>query len=320
MGLINRLEERVLRGLRYRYKKLPGVDTISHKSLDLVNLDGESASAKIAQAILSQSPFLLSRFGSEEVKWYINYKLLSRPYINRVASFVKCETEYWKKDDRVIDNLTFQPKDLSMTEVFVKATDEAIPRIDLMGSWLKQEQSTFINFHSSCDFAYLVDIEPYYHQEPWSSSLEGKKVLVIHPMEESIRKQYSKRRLLFNDQRVLPDFELVTLKAKYFDEPGFDTWLKIFNFYIDEINKIEFDVAIIGCGSWGMPLAAEIKKKGKVALHLGGATQILFGIIGSRWETLYPGFNERFVNEHWVRPQSHETPVWAKNYDGNSYW
>ena len=47
-----------------------------------------------------------------------------------------------------------------------------------------------------------------------------------------------------------------------------------------------FDVAIIGCGAYGMPLAAMLKQAGKQAIHLGGATQLLFGIKGKRWEEI----------------------------------
>jgi threonine dehydrogenase-like Zn-dependent dehydrogenase len=38
---------------------------------------------------------------------------------------------------------------------------------------------------------------------------------------------------------------------------------------IDEIGKIDFDVAILGCGAYGLPLAAAIKGMGKQAIHLG---------------------------------------------------
>ena len=50
-----------------------------------------------------------------------------------------------------------------------------------------------------------------------------------------------------------------------------------------EAVKIDFDTAIIGCGAYGFPLAAKLKAAGKQAFHMGGATQLLFGIKGSRW-------------------------------------
>ena len=52
------------------------------------------------------------------------------------------------------------------------------------------------------------------------------------------------------------------------------------NYMFDEAMKKNFDVAIIGCGAYGFPLAAKLKQAGKIVIHLGGATQLLFGIIG----------------------------------------
>jgi hypothetical protein len=314
-------DERILRSLRDHYKRLYQINTADYKSKALINISGQQVSDIISTAIRDGKPFVVSRFGSEEIKWYVHYLRLSSCYLARVWYYTTCKTETWKKEGRIIDNLTLQPKSLAMTEAYVRAMNSAIPEIDLLGSWLSLEQSPEIQKKLRCkQFAFLVDIEPYYHPEPWSAALEGKKVLVVHPMVKSIDSQYEKRKLLFANQMVLPEFELITLQAKYFDDPVYNTWQKIMNFYTDEVEGLEFDVAILGCGSWGMPLAAHIKRMGKPALHLGGATQVLFGIIGNRWETQYPGFTDRFVNKHWVRPLDEETPAWAKNYDKNSYW
>ena len=51
-----------------------------------------------------------------------------------------------------------------------------------------------------------------------------------------------------------------------------------------EISEIDFEIAIIGAGAYGLPLGAFIKKIGRQAIHLGGATQILFGVRRARWE------------------------------------
>jgi hypothetical protein len=320
MVTINKIEERIYRSLRGRYKQFYGINTRDFKSHALVNLRGQDVSDIISEAIRKKNPFMLSRFGSVEIGWYVQYKLLSMSYTSRVLSFIKCKTSTWQQTGRIIDNMTFVPKSINATEAFIDTMDMAIPQIDLLGSWLKLEQSVHVKLSDYAKFAYLLDIEPYYHKTPWSESLAGKKVLVIHPMVKSIEQQYNKRTMLFENRNLLPEFELITLQAKYFDDPVYDTWLKIYLFYLEEIYKMDFDVAIIGCGSWGMPVAAQIKKMGKIAIHLGGATQLLFGIIGTRWETLYPGFKERFVNEHWVRPMHEETPGWAKNYENNTYW
>ena len=39
-----------------------------------------------------------------------------------------------------------------------------------------------------------------------------------------------------------------------------------------------FDIALIGCGAYGFPLAAFVKGIGKKAVHIGGPLQLFFGI------------------------------------------
>ena len=85
--------------------------------------------------------------------------------------------------------------------------------------------------------------------------------------------------------------------------------------------KIEFDVAIVGCGAYGFPLAAKLKQAGKQAIHLAGATQLLFGIKGKRWEE-DPAFEyvRKFFNEAWVYPDETEKPKNASVVEGGCYW
>ena len=50
------------------------------------------------------------------------------------------------------------------------------------------------------------------------------------------------------------------------------------------IKDVDFDIALIGAGAYGLPLTLYCKSLGKMALQTGGATQTLFGIMGKRWE------------------------------------
>jgi hypothetical protein len=57
---------------------------------------------------------------------------------------------------------------------------------------------------------------------------------------------------------------------------------------------------------------------GKKGVHLGGATQLLFGIRGKRWDDdpdLQP-----LYNEHWVRPHSEEVPKDFQTLEKGAYW
>jgi hypothetical protein len=68
----------------------------------------------------------------------------------------------------------------------------------------------------------------------------------------------------------------------------------------------------------GFPLAAHVKRMGKKAIHMGGATQILFGIKGKRWDT-HPVIGAMY-NEHWVRPALEDVPQQANKVEGGCYW
>ena len=101
-------------------------------------------------------------------------------------------------------------------------------------------------------------------------------------------------------------------------KPQYETWFDALDNMQNEILKKDFDIAIIGAGAYGLPLAAFVKGIGKQAIHMGGATQILFGIKGTRWDTI-PEIN-KYYNEFWTRPSEQETPKDYKIVEGGSYW
>jgi hypothetical protein len=309
-----------LRKIFQKYKKCKGESLI--KSIKN-EISISQFNFFVSNAIITKSPLMISRFGSEEIKWYLNYKVSRYGKMQRAWYYIINEVDVWRDVTkmRLIKNLSFVPSTEEMSKTFFEEYTTAIPKIDILGSWLYLEKSQLISLNAKTRSIYLGHLEPYYSENPWTMALEGKKVLVIHPMKKSIESQYLKRKLIFGNKQILPDFHLEVLQAPYFDDPRFGSWQAIMEFYKSEVLKYNFDVAILGCGSWGMPLAGYIKDMGKIAIHLGGATQILFGIIGERWETQWPEFRQlNLVNEHWTRPLLEETPGWAKGYDKNSYW
>ena len=145
--------------------------------------------------------------------------------------------------------------------------------------------------------------------------------MVIHPFAATIREQYKRREKIWDNPDVLPEFELYTIKAVQTvagELSQFEDWGAALDYMKREIDKIDFDIAIIGCGAYGFPLAAYCKQKGKKAIHMAGATQILFGIKGKRWDDM-PAVN-KFYNEYWVRPLPDETPKRSKDVEGGCYW
>ena len=100
---------------------------------------------------------------------------------------------------------------------------------------------------------------------------------------------------------------------------GFDTWFDALHYMEQKIDECDYDVALIGCGAYGMPLAAHCKRQGKKAVHLGGVLQMLFGILGIRWETEQDIYL-KFANEYWVHPLENERPHNAEQVENACYW
>lgn len=190
---------------------------------------------------------------------------------------------------------------------------------------LNMEDFVIEEYAPQADLTFLFRLEPWlYHGRPWSVALKGKKVLVIHPFEDSIQAQYKKRESLFPGTDILPEFELHTLKAVQTlcgeKDERFVTWFEALEYMYQEAMKIEFDIAIIGCGAYGMPLASMLKDAGKQAIHLGGATQLLFGIKGRRWEENYPSKIATCFNDAWTYPADTEKPKNGATVEQGCYW
>ena len=139
----------------------------------------------------------------------------------------------------------------------------------------------------------------------WYGALRGKKVLVVHQYIKTIKTQYEKRVEFHKGQGPLPEFDLIQYRpvnsagGRNDDYPNWSVALK---HMIDDVSQIEFDIALLGCGVYGIPLSAHIKRMGKIAIYTGGATQAIFGIKGGRWD------NDGIYNEHWTRPFPDDIP------------
>lgn len=252
------------------------------------------------------APFMASRIGSIE--------------LNCILNFIQGHTWSPELRQQVFNNTGFFPVDDDSLKLFSTEFLNHLKNTDVLAVW-RNEDALFNWGYTTATPVHLRSVEPYYHRNPWSQILKGKKVLVIHPSEDSIKSQYKKRALLFKDPEVLPEFELKTIKA-ILSHAGnitpYKTWFEAYNYLCDQIVKADFDIAIIGAGSYGLPLASFIKQQGKKAVHMGGATQILFGIKGKRWDDHEE--ISKLYNEHWVRPAPHEIPANYLSVENGCYW
>lgn len=274
---------------------------------------GVNESGLIIKGLLeTRSPFMVARFGSVEIKGVLYPRL---PWLIRKAL-----------RHRTFSSMSNNAGFFSVSEENIKFFSEQMIKdmqlVDALGSW-RVEEVLLKKYLESVIRLELDGLEPYYSDTPWSEGLKGLRVLVIHPFSKTIECQYLKNReKIFDNKNILPEFRsFQTIRAVQTiagNKGGFDNWFDALQFMKSEIDERDFDVALIGCGAYGFPLAAHVKRIGKQAIHLGGATQILFGIKGRRWDSHPIGL--KFYNEYWVRPLPEDVPNDILKVENGCYW
>lgn len=290
------------------------VNSLTHYA-DKKILNTHETNELLSQKIREGVPFCAARLGA-----------------NELFSMGVFEFDVTSKQQKALDQLGlwsgFFPTDTGLGDRFNQCMKDGCRQIDLIGISAPKFEKYYIKKYMPSDvqITRIFDLEPWKNPVcPWTAALKGKKVLIVHPFAETIRKQYAKRKQVFEGTDILPEFELKILKAVQTvageKDNRFATWFDALEWMYTEAMRIDFDMAIIGCGAYGLPLAAKLKASGKQAVHLGGPTQILFGIKGKRWEENEAfAYVQKFFNNSWVYPEDADKPKQASRVEGGCYW
>jgi len=157
-------------------------------------------------------------------------------------------------------------------------------------------------------------------RNPWTSALHGKTVLIIHPFIDSIKCQMRRRQALFRDPNVLPNMTVKYIKTvqSMLNLAPNASWVHSLHWMYSEIDKVGyFDVALIAGGAYAVPLAVYVKRtRAAPAIVLGGASQLLFGLKGQRWDNRP---QNQFYLDTWIYPLRIDTPEGRDDIEG-CYW
>jgi len=217
------------------------------------------------------------------------------------------------------------PYNKETTTAFAEDMLSRLVTLDLIPKWNKVnpifEKHILDNYCKNVYITELQHLEPYFFDKPWTDQLEGKTVLVISPFTESIERNYKNLDKIWNG-KIKPNFKLTTLKypfaLKISPNDKFKYSDEVYKHYLKALQQEKFDVCITGTGYTSLLLAAEAKKMGKAGIHLGGSTQILFGIKGQRWREIKEF--QPFFNEHWTDPLDSEKPERRNLVEEACYW
>ena len=291
-------------------------------------INDRKVSTKLLREILeSDKPAMIARYGGFELSCVVNYLGTKNPN-HSIIKYIKGEIpEWWWNMDtihKMETNAGFFPANTETISKYARLMLEDSKCLDILGSGLFElepfvayyikDSKKILRRHLEPDF-YAMDVT-----EEWTQALKGKNILVIHPFAETIKKQYIKRTKLFPSKDLIPEFNLLTIKAvqSLGGNCEFASWFEALKHMEDEMDALDYDIAIIGCGAYGFNLAAHAKRTGHKGIHIGGPVQLLFGIKGKRWAD--QEFYANFMNENWVSPSEEERPKAASQVEGGCYW
>ena len=299
------------------------------------------ANDMIYELLATDKPCMIARLGATELNCIDNYRCVhsDKNGLEKWLDYITDDTHtpWWNTEQFHVMSLYsgIFPETMETAERFSQRYLDDIPEIDLLASFNYQER--FLPLSASLPRVQLEMLCPFFVERPWSRILHGKRVLVIHPFEQTIRQQYAKRQQLFDNQEVLPKFDLITLKAVQTvagNKSEFKDWFEALKYMEEQVERLDFDIALLGCGAYGLPLAAHIKRMGKKAVHIGGGLQLMFGILGKRWTQEYPAISPWYYlpgkdididytplfNLDWTYPLDVDTPQNAQAVENACYW
>lgn len=234
------------------------------------------------------------------------------------------KTASWQRAMRrlFIDSGVF-PESRRQFDEFLQIYKKAVGQLDAVCAWqddpfLGQYEERFLLTH--CPRAVRVGLESL------STEILGQisnwRWLVVSPFVETMQRQAARLADIHQNKPWAAGLRGAETRCdfvrcptfSYLERSPFSSWSEGLEKLTERVLSKSFDVALIGAGAWSLPLAARLKNAGRVAIHLGGETQLVFGIKGQRWE----GYG--IYNEHWVRPSAAETPAGFLKKELGCYW
>ena len=282
-------------------------------------LPGVASNKFIISLIEQDKPFLVMKLGLGS-ETHATYDFLTGLKQYRTHSLTNNAGIYWKTKKELIKYFVMYDSAARSSDGMAVINE---PR-------MFKEQLYFIKRHELVAI-HGRSIEPFYYAyekiTPWTHHLFGKRVLIVNPFVESFKKQIENGFKIFKEEhmQVFKEEQEFVFYKSFQTAAGnhlHDNWFETFNIMCDDISKLDFDVALLGCGGYGLPLCDFIKRRlGKSAVYVGGGIQLLFGVMGKRWESSQ--FWQDIIEENgtkFIRPSQAEALPNSDTIELSCYW
>jgi hypothetical protein len=182
-----------------------------------------------------------------------------------------------------------------------------------------------LEFLNPLSLVFTYGLDP---SDLWLHSLYGKRILVVHPFEVSFRSSTT-RRLGSFEKELLPvmNYTCYVPPVTFGKYPKPFSFLSLLDKAFDQLSKTAngapFDIALVAAGGYGLPIASFLYRESiaKKVLHVGGALQLYFGVIGNRWlSPPYIQMYSKYENLHkWSKVLDQQPLIQAKSVELGCY-
>lgn len=154
------------------------------------------------------------------------------------------------------------------------------------------QHSKYVSYHTTNETSFMM-------KNIIFQKYRTKKILIISPFTTLIQTQIPKLNQLYPNEHLNIEFVFLETIITYYNETTQSymntphrNFMDTVQHYIHTLNSIDFDVALLSCGSYAHFLGEHIKNIGKKAFYCGGILQFWFGIFGDGY--LKPYFSSWF--------------------------
>jgi hypothetical protein len=259
------------------------------------NIDEYQISKKINYLIENDVSFFVNRTRSEDLIVYKikhNMKLTEEDY---EVMHINCGV-YPKYDENIIKYYCKEYMEVyENTDIFCY---HYAHRLDVFLDLLcdKVTAGSFAN----CSYPNKFGDNSYLNK------LNNKTVIVISSITDTLKLSYETMNLNFKFGLIKYYKCTQSIAGNEID----NNWEESLEIMKNDLEKIDFDIALISAGGYSGPLGLFIKKLGKQAINMGGSLQHHFKVNGNRWGK----------NPEWINTLEHEIPKNSEKVEGGCYW
>jgi len=226
------------------------------------------------------------------------------------------------------------PADARAWQTFARRYREAVSQVDIATAQLHLSPIEVATIRELAPqrLTYFLDAEPDRSipdrpEQCFLSALRDRRVLIVCPFARLLAERADRATFeavwARTGKRWFEPATVDALEFPYGFEPEteriFGNIDALLQHICDRVDARDFDVALIGAAGLAMPIAAHVKRRGRVAIDLGGHIQVLFGVKGKRWRN-DPEWTGQYFNDAWIDMPTRYIPTRADVCDCGAYW